>query len=107
MKRVGECSHCGECCRTLSITASLSNSLKQHRSLDEIKLYYSYRNIRVAGVNPKKDYLFLEIDLPCGQLDEAGHCAVHSNPSRLPFLCHNYPTEPGDIENCGYKFIPD
>ncbi|MDH5682686.1 MAG: YkgJ family cysteine cluster protein [Spirochaetota bacterium] len=107
MKRVGECDLCGDCCRTLSITASLSNALKQHRSLDEIKLYYSHRNIRVAGTNPEKDYLFIEIDLPCGQLDEKGHCKIHSERDKLPFLCQNYPTAPDDIENCGYQFIPD
>ena len=104
MDRTGECNNCGECCQSLKITSVLSHSLKQHRSLEELKLYYRYHNTEVIGTDEQNDLLFLEVKVRCQQLDENNHCLVHDKPELKPFLCHIYPTEPDPTVNCGFQF---
>jgi len=104
MQRDGMCHCCGECCQTVQITAKLGHALTQHRSVDEIKLYYSYRQIKVVGVDFHQDALFLEIPIPCQQLDQSNHCQIHGEPHLKPLLCHLYPAEPDDIQQCGFHF---
>ncbi|MDH4128349.1 MAG: YkgJ family cysteine cluster protein [Spirochaetota bacterium] len=103
MERTGSCSHCGDCCKTMRITAVLSHALKQHRNMEELKLYYQYHNVRVIDVNTDNDYLFLELAMPCNQLDNKNHCRVHNKPELKPILCHLYPTEL-ESSNCTYQF---
>ncbi|GMT48777.1 MAG: hypothetical protein IEMM0008_0316 [bacterium] len=106
LERSGDCHQCGKCCEVLRITAVLSQALSQHRTMEELKLYYSYRNIQVVGTDSKKDFLFLELDAPCDQLSPSNHCLVHGSPELKPLLCHAYPTEPDNISECGYRFNP-
>jgi hypothetical protein len=64
MKRQGECTFCGECCQTVNITAVRDISIQQHGSLEELKLYLSYRGIEVVGENIEKNLLFYSIGIP-------------------------------------------
>ncbi len=104
LERSGECHQRGECCQALRVTAVLSQALNQHRNMEELKLYYRYRNIQVVGTLPEKDFLFLELAIPCNQLDPSNCCLVHDFPKLKHFLCHAYPTEPDNIPECGYRF---
>lgn len=103
MNRTGECNQCGSCCDSVRITAVLSHALKQHRSMEELILYYEYHQIEVMGTDPEKDYLFLEVNLPCTKLNDKNECDIHHQPELKPLLCHLYPTE-SDNEDCGYQF---
>jgi Fe-S-cluster containining protein len=104
MKRTGNCTMCAECCRAIRLTTVLSETVSQHGSLDEARLYYSYRGITVAGIDEQKDRICLEMDIACSKLTKDGGCAVHDRPELKPVLCHRYPLEPDDIETCGYIF---
>ncbi len=101
--REGECHQCGECCQTVNITAVRDVTLRQHGSLEELRLYMKYRGIHVVGEDVQNNTLFYEISIPCDQLTEDNQCKVHDSPEK-PLLCHKYPEEPGDIPQCGYRF---
>ncbi len=101
--REGECHQCGECCQTVNITAVRDVTLRQHGSLEELRLYMKYRGIRVIGEDVGQNALFYEIDIPCDQLTDDKQCKVHDSPEK-PLLCLKYPEEPGDIPQCGYRF---
>ena len=66
--RTGECNQCGECCKTVNITAVRDVALRQHGSLKELELYLSYRGIRVAGEDVEKNQLFYSMGILCKQL---------------------------------------
>ena len=102
--RNGECNQCGECCKTVNITAVRDVALRQHRSKKELELYLSYRGISVVGEDKEANQLFYSIDIPCQQLGTKGECRVHADLEAKPLLCHLYPLEPDGIEECGYKF---
>lgn len=104
--REGECHQCGECCQTVNITAMRDVTLRQHGSLEELRLYMKYRGIRVVGEDEERNVLFYEIDIPCDQLTEDNECKVHDSPEK-PLLCLKYPQEPDDIPQCGYRFKKD
>ncbi|PIQ95532.1 MAG: hypothetical protein COV67_14410 [Nitrospinae bacterium CG11_big_fil_rev_8_21_14_0_20_56_8] len=104
--RTGECTRCGECCRTVHITVVRDVTLRQHGNLEELKRYLEYRGIRVVGEDAEANALFYAIDVPCSQLTLDNRCRVHNTPGQ-PLLCHRYPTGPDDIEECGYRFEPE
>ncbi len=104
LNRSGECNFCGECCKSLNITTLLSHALKQHRSIDEVKLYYHYRNIKVIGINEQEDKLYIEVPIPCSQLTPDNRCLIHQDPEKKPLLCHLYPIAKDNIYQCGYIF---
>ena len=101
--RKGECHSCGECCESLNMTVVRDVTLRQHGNMEELKLYLNYRGIRVVGEDIEKNLLFYAMDVPCSQLREDKTCKVHNTPEK-PLLCLKYPTEPDDIEACGYRF---
>lgn len=103
LRRTGECHACAECCQTVNITAVRDLTLSQHGSLEELERYLGYRGIRVVGQDEERNLLFYEMDVPCSQLGPDNKCKVHGTPEK-PLLCERYPTEPGDIEACGYRF---
>jgi hypothetical protein len=74
--------------------------------MDELKHYYSFRNIQVAGFDKERDRIFFEMDFPCNQLDSENRCKLHASPSEKPYICHRYPWYEDDIEECGFKFVP-
>ena len=94
---------CGECCKKIRVTSILSNSIRQHGGIEELKKYYSYRNITVAGYDDKNDLLYLELDTPCDKLDDQNRCVIHSDPTEKPYICHRYPWYRDDIDTCGYE----
>ncbi len=102
--RSGECNQCGECCKTVNITAVRDVTLRQHGSLKELELYLSYRGIRVAGEDVKKNQLFYSMGIPCKQLGPENQCQAHARPEEKPLLCHRYPQTQPDVEGCGYWF---
>ena len=104
LRRTGECNQCGECCKTLNITAVRDVTLNQHRSIKELELYLSYRGIRLVGEDIERNQLLYSIDIPCQQLGSENECKVHLNPEAKPLLCHQYPIEPDYSEECGYQF---
>ncbi len=104
LTRQGECHQCGECCRTVNITAVRDETLRQHGNLKELALYLSYRGIRVVGENVEKNQLHYAIDIPCSELTADNRCRVHNTPEK-PLICYRYPWEPDDIEQCGYRFV--
>ena len=57
LQRVGECVQCGECCKTVNITAVRDITLRQHGIMEELKRYLSYRRIQVAGEDVEKNLL--------------------------------------------------
>jgi Fe-S-cluster containining protein len=106
MKRQGECTFCGECCQIVNITAVRDISIQQHGSLNELKLYLSYRGIEVVGENIEKNLLFYSIGIPCSQLNVDFKCKVH-NSSEKPLICNRFPRDREDLEglkDCGYRF---
>lgn len=103
LNRTGECTECGECCKTVNITAIRDIALAQHGNLEELKRYLSYRGINVVGSDPQKNLLFYSMNIPCGQLTTDNRCRVHNSPEK-PLICYRYPWEKDDIEECGYKF---
>ena len=102
--RTGECNQCGECCKTVNITAVRDVALRQHGSLKELELYLSYRGIRVVGEDVEKNQLFYSMGIPCKQLGSENQCQVHVRPEEKPLLCHRYPQAQPDAEGCGYRF---
>ncbi len=103
MYRSGECNQCGECCKSVNITAVRDLALAQHGSLKELSLYMSYRGIRVVGEDVEKNLLFYSLAIPCQKLGPDNACAVHNTPEK-PLLCHRYPMEPPGINECSYRF---
>ncbi len=104
LRRTGECNQCGECCKTLNITAVRDVTLSQHRSIKELELYLSYRGVRLVGEDIERNQLLYSIDIPCQQLGSENECKVHLNSEAKPLLCHRYPIEPDDSEECSYQF---
>lgn len=102
--RIGECSMCGACCKKMRITSVLSHILKQHRTLEEAKAYYSFHGIRLVKSDSKSDRVLLELDTPCRQLSEDNKCLLQDSPEKKPLICHRYPWFKDDIETCGYSF---
>lgn len=101
--RTGECTECGECCKTVNITAVRDIALVQHGNLEELKRYLGYRGINVVGSDPGKNLLFYSMNIPCSQLTPDNRCRVHNTPEK-PLICYRYPWEQDDIKECGYKF---
>ena len=104
LRRTGECNQCGECCKTLNITAVRDVTLSQHRSIKELELYLSYRGVRLVGEDIERNQLLYSIDIPCQQLGSENECKVHHNSEAKPLLCHHYPIELDDSEECSYQF---
>ena len=104
LRRTGECNQCGECCKTLNITAVRDVTLNQHRSIKELELYLSYRGIRLVGEDIDRNHLLYSIDIPCQHLGSENECKVLHNSEAKPLLCHRYPIEPDDREECSYQF---
>ena len=102
--RTGECNQCGECCKTVNITAVRDVTLRQHKSRKELELYLSYRGISVVGEDVEANQLFYSMDIPCQQLGVKGECKVHADLKAKPILCHRYPMEPDGTEECSYEF---
>jgi len=105
LTRQGECHQCGECCRTVNITAVRDATLEQHGNLKELELYLGYRGIRVVGEDAANNRLYYAMDIPCSQLGKDNRCQVHNTPEK-PLLCYRYPWEPDDVEQCGSRFVP-
>lgn len=107
MIRTGECTSCGDCCRTVNITAMRDITLKQHGNLEELKRYLAFRGIKVVGEDAENNLLFYSIDIFCSELTPDNQCRVHNSPEK-PLLCYRYPREKADLEGikeCGYKFV--
>ncbi|KMP12304.1 hypothetical protein UR09_01485 [Candidatus Nitromaritima sp. SCGC AAA799-A02] len=102
--RTSECNQCGECCKTVNITAVRDVALRQHGSRKELELYLGYRGIRVVGEDVERNELHYTMDIPCDQLDPENRCKVHAHPEKKPLLCHRYPMEPPEVEECSYRF---
>lgn len=102
--RKGSCKECGYCCSSLSITAVYSHSIHEHRSYEELKKYYQYRNIEVIGFNLEKDQLYLEVPITCQHLDNNNRCAIHEDEDKLPLLCQLYPQDEPENKDCGFYF---
>ena len=96
----------GECCKTLNITVVRDVTLNQHKSIKELELYLSYRGICIVGEDIKRNKLFYSIDIPCQQLGHEKACKVHKDPEAKPLLCHRYPIETDNSEDCSYQFQP-
>jgi len=88
----------------MNITVVRDVTLNQHRSIKELELYLSYRGIRLLGEDVKRNHLHYLIDIPCQQLGSENECKVHLNLEAKPLLCHRYPTEPDNSDECSYKF---
>ena len=104
MKRYGACVNCGQCCKTLRMTGVLSELISQHGSLDEAKVYYSFRGIGITEVNEEIDSVLFELDIPCDKLTEDNLCSLHDTPEKKPVICHRYPWYEDDIEQCGFSW---
>jgi len=102
--RTGECNQCGECCKIVNITVVRDITLSQHRNIKELELYLSYRGIRLVGEDIARNQLLYSIDIPCQQLGSKNECKVHHNSKAKPLLCHLYPIEHDDKEECSYQF---
>ena len=105
MIRSGECTLCGECCKTVNVTAVRDLALREHGKLEELRRYMKFRGVNVAGEDAERNLLFYEIPISCSQLGTDNTCKVHDSPEK-PLICHRYPREPGDIPDCGYRFEP-
>ena len=79
-------------------------ALKQHKSIKELELYLSYRGIYLVGEDIKRNQLFYSINIPCQQLGPENAYKVHEDPEAKPLLCHPYPIEPDNSEDCSYQF---
>ena len=64
MTRSGECHQCGECCKTVNITAVRDSAIQQHGSREELEKYLGYRGIKVAGEDVERNLLFYAIEQP-------------------------------------------
>ncbi len=105
LTRTGECVQCGECCKTVNITAVRDVTLEQHRNRKELELYLSYRGIQVVGEDVENNLLFYSLRIPCSQLGPDNVCKVHNTPEK-PLICYRYPWEKDDIPECSYEFEP-
>ena len=105
LKRTGECNQCGECCKTVNITAVRDITLRQHGNIEELKRYLSFRRIQVVGEDVDKNLLYYTINIPCSQLGPDNVCKVHNSPEK-PLICHRYPWAKDDIAECSYTFEP-
>lgn len=101
--RTGECNQCGECCKTVNITAVRDLALRQHGNMEELERYMSYRGIQVVGSDEERNLIFYSIRNPCSQLGPENECQVHGKPEK-PLICHRYPRTPDDIPECSYRF---
>ncbi|CAI2717682.1 YkgJ family cysteine cluster protein [Nitrospina watsonii] len=101
--REGECHQCGECCKTVNVTVVRDITLRQHGTIEELERYLKYRGIQLVGEDVDNNYLFYAIPIPCDQLTADNRCQVHATPDK-PLLCLKYPSQPDDIEQCGYTF---
>jgi len=105
LERTGECNQCGECCKTVNITAVRDITLRQHGNFEELKRYLSFRKIQVVGEDVAKNLLFYTILIPCSQLGPDNECLVNDSPQK-PLICHRYPWAKDDITECSYTFEP-
>ena len=105
LERVGECVQCGECCKSVNITAVRDITLSQHGNMEELKGYLSFRGIQVVGEDVEKNLLYYTIQIPCSQLGPDNECLVHDSPEK-PLICHRYPWARDDIPECSYTFEP-
>ena len=103
LTRNGECNQCGECCKTVNITAVRDLALQQHGNRGELELYLSYRGIRVAGEDVENNLLYYSLEIPCSRLGPDNVCGVHNTPDK-PLICYRYPWEKDDIKECSYEF---
>lgn len=103
LKRTGECSQCGECCRTVNLTVVRGLTLEQHGSREELEKYLGFRGIKIAGEDAERNLLFYSIEIPCSQLGPENECLAHNSPEK-PLICLKYPWFKDDIEECGYSF---
>ncbi len=104
--RTGECHSCGECCKVVNITVVRDTTIQQHGSLKELKLYLSYRGIRVVGEDKPGNQLHYSMDVACSELTADNRCRVHDSPLK-PLICLRFPSSKEDVEdiaNCGYSF---
>ena len=104
--RNGECNQCGECCKILNITVVRDVTLQQHKNIKELELYLSYRGVCIVGEDVKRNQLFYSINITCQQLGPENECKVHNDTEVKPLLCHRYPIEPDNSEDCSYQFHP-
>ena len=105
LERVGECVQCGECCKSVNITAVRDITLSQHGNMEELKRYLSFRGIQVVGEDIEKNLLYYTIQIPCSKLGPDNECLVHDSPEK-PLICHRYPWVRDDIPECSYTFEP-
>jgi len=106
IERMGECHSCSECCQTVNMTVVRDITIQQHGSLKELKLYLSYRGIRVVGSDEEENRLYYSMAVPCSELTKDNRCRVHDSPNK-PLICLRFPTTKQDIEeipDCGYNF---
>lgn len=103
-ERKGTCAQCGECCKKLRITTVLSHIIENHGSVDEARIYYSFRGMRLTETYPAIDRALLELDIPCNQLSAENTCMLHDRPEQKPLICHKYPWFQDDIPTCGFTF---
>ena len=94
----------GECCKTLNVTVVRDVTLNQHKSIKELELYLSYRGICLVGEDIKRNQLYYTVNIPCQQLGSENECKVHEDPEAKPLLCHRYPIESDNSEECSYQF---
>ena len=101
--RTGECNQCGECCKILNITVVRDVTLNQHKSIKELELYLSYRGICLVGEDIKRNQLYYMVNIPCQKLGSENECKVREDPETKPLLCHRYPIESDNSEECSYQ----
>ena len=94
----------GECCKTLNITVVRDVTLNQHKSIKELELYPSYRGICLVGEDITRNQLYYTVNIPCQKLGSENECKVHEDPEAKPLLCHRYPIESDNSEECSYQF---
>ena len=58
LTRTGECSQCGECCRTVNLTVVRDLTLRQHGNREELEKYPGFRGIKVEGKDMERNLLF-------------------------------------------------
>lgn len=103
-KRTGECRQCGRCCKVTRFAVVLDNAVRQHGSIEDLKIYFSYRGIRVINVDEKNNRLYYEMNVPCDKLNPDNKCSIHDQKELRPFICEKYPWFQDNVESCGYGF---
>ena len=88
----------------MDITVGRDVTLNQHKSIKKLELYLSYRGICIVGEDIKRNQLFYSINISCQQLGPENACKVHEDPEAKPLLCHRYPIESDNSEECSYQF---